>query len=125
MKKTSIYLDTSIINFLFADDAPDKRDVTREFFETQVRLSLCDVWISPAVIEEIRQTPDPAKRHLLLAVIDDYGLEVAEIERNREEMQALARAYIQAGIIPKRKVYDAMHVAIATVNGFDVLLSWN
>ncbi len=28
MKKLRIYLDTSVINFLFADDAPEKRDAT-------------------------------------------------------------------------------------------------
>ena len=37
MKKLKIYLDTSIINFLFADDAPEKRDVTREFFSEYIR----------------------------------------------------------------------------------------
>ncbi len=33
MNKLQIYLDTSIINFLFADDAPDFKRVTVEFFE--------------------------------------------------------------------------------------------
>ena len=28
MKKLRIYLDTSVISFLFADDAPEKRDIT-------------------------------------------------------------------------------------------------
>ena len=28
----SIYLDTSVINFLFADDAPEKKEVTVDFF---------------------------------------------------------------------------------------------
>ena len=32
MKKLRIYLDTSIVNFLFAEDAPDFRRVTEEFF---------------------------------------------------------------------------------------------
>ena len=32
-KKLKIYLDTSIINFLFADDAPEKKEVTIDFFE--------------------------------------------------------------------------------------------
>ncbi|MBT3294674.1 MAG: hypothetical protein HN919_18310 [Verrucomicrobia bacterium] len=33
MKKLRIYLDTSVINFLFADDAPDFKRVTVEFFD--------------------------------------------------------------------------------------------
>ena len=34
MKKLRIYLDTSVISFLFADDAPAYRGITREFFDT-------------------------------------------------------------------------------------------
>ena len=30
MKKLVVYLDTSVLNFLFADDAPEKRDITLE-----------------------------------------------------------------------------------------------
>jgi len=36
MKKLSIYLDTSVINFIYADDAPEKRDATKDFFERYV-----------------------------------------------------------------------------------------
>ena len=35
MKKLRIYLDTSIVNFLFAEDAPDFRRVTEDFFARQ------------------------------------------------------------------------------------------
>ena len=37
MKKLKIYLDTSVINFLFADDSPEKQDITIEFFESRSR----------------------------------------------------------------------------------------
>ena len=30
--KMKIYLETSVINFLFAEDAPEKMKITREFF---------------------------------------------------------------------------------------------
>ena len=33
MKKLKIYLDTSIISFLYADDAPEKQSITVEFFK--------------------------------------------------------------------------------------------
>lgn len=32
MKKSKCYLDTSTINFLFADDSPDLKAETKEFF---------------------------------------------------------------------------------------------
>jgi len=31
--KTKVYLDTSIISFYYAEDSPEKREVTRRFFE--------------------------------------------------------------------------------------------
>ena len=51
MKKLTIYLDTSIINFLFADDAPEKRDITKEFFDEYVKTGYYDVFVSPIVID--------------------------------------------------------------------------
>ena len=35
MKKLKIYLDTSVINFLFADDVPEFRKITEDFFENK------------------------------------------------------------------------------------------
>ena len=36
MIESTIYLDTSTINFLFADDAPEKKEITVDFFENFV-----------------------------------------------------------------------------------------
>lgn len=43
-KKLKIYLDTSVINFIYAEDAPDFREVTINFFENF--LDNYDVYIS-------------------------------------------------------------------------------
>lgn len=37
MKKLKIYLDTSVINFLFADDVPEFQKITEDFFENYVK----------------------------------------------------------------------------------------
>jgi len=42
-----------------------------------------------------------------------------------DEIRGLAKAYIQAGIVPVKKVNDALHVAAASAGGADVLISWN
>jgi hypothetical protein len=39
--------------------------------------------------------------------------------------EELATAYVAAGIVTKKCVDDARHVAIATTNGIGVLVSWN
>jgi hypothetical protein len=42
-----------------------------------------------------------------------------------EESRALADEYIRHGAIPEDYPEDALHIAIASVNGMDCLLSWN
>jgi hypothetical protein len=37
----------------------------------------------------------------------------------------LAQFYIDSGILPPKKRDDALHVAIATIEEMDVLVSWN
>lgn len=69
MKKLSVYLDTSVINFLYADDAPEKKEVTEIFFDRFVRLSIYDVFISAVVLAELTATRDEEKREQLIKVI--------------------------------------------------------
>jgi len=47
-----IYLETSVINFLFAEDAPEKMKVTQEFFNI---INEFEVYISDIVLLEIEQ----------------------------------------------------------------------
>ncbi|OHD57229.1 MAG: hypothetical protein A2014_03835 [Spirochaetes bacterium GWF1_49_6] len=53
MKKIKVYLDTSVINFIFADDAPDFKKATIDFFENY--FSLYEVYISDIVLLEIKK----------------------------------------------------------------------
>jgi hypothetical protein len=41
------------------------------------------------------------------------------------EVESLARAYIEAGVLPERRETDAQHVAVATCFQLDYLVSWN
>ena len=41
------------------------------------------------------------------------------------EVTALAQAYMDANILGKSSLADALHVATATVAGADLILSWN
>jgi len=125
MRKSRIYLDTSVINFLFAEDAPEKQEATVTFFEDFVRPALYDVYISPVVIDEISRTPDHEKRKALLGVVDEHGIEVLDIRERLEDIRGLAEAYVAEAIVPARQPEDALHIAIATVEEMDILLSWN
>jgi predicted nucleic acid-binding protein len=124
MNKLGIYLDTSVINFLFADDAPEKRDITIEYFENYVMNRVYEHCISDIVISEIDRTKQKELREKLLHVIDHFSLLIVPSEP-LEEIEELAEHYIKSGVIPERKIDDALHVAICTVQKIDILLSWN
>ena len=50
MKKLKIYLDTSVINFLFADDVPEFKKITDDFFENYIKKEKYLAYISDVVI---------------------------------------------------------------------------
>jgi predicted nucleic acid-binding protein len=122
MKKLKIYLDTSVINFLFADDAPEKRDATRKFFENHI--TKYEAVVSAVVLEEINRTKDISQRDKLTGKIKEYDLGEVPLEP-KEEVTNLADAYVEAGVIPEKKYEDALHVALCTIHSIDVLVSWN
>jgi len=42
-----------------------------------------------------------------------------------QEVESLTQAILSSGVIPPRAVRDAAHIAVATVNEIDYLLTWN
>ena len=120
MKQLELYLETSTWNFLFADDAPDKRDITKTFFKVLEHGSY-KIYISEVVVAEITRAPQ-VKRNLLENALRRYApLEL----KVTPEAEKLAREYVARGIIPARKYEDGLHVAIATVTQLDAVITWN
>ena len=120
MRKLKLYVDTSVWNFYFADDAPEKRDVTKEFFDL-VQQGRYEVFISEVVIKEINDAPEPKKAQLGGLIKD---CPVVELEIT-EPVDELAKSYMAKGILPAKKEDDALHVAMATVAEMDALVTWN
>ncbi len=123
MKKLRVYLDTSVINFLFADDAPEKMAATRAFFARAKRMAI-PLFISQVVVDEIARTRDDRRRTVLVTAIAERGLFMLPAEPE-DEIELLARAYMEHGAIPAGQLDDALHVALCTVHAVDVLASWN
>lgn len=124
MKKIRIYLDTSVINFLYADDVPEFKKITGDFFTYVKEGERFDVYVSDVVINEINKTVDQVKKQTLLSVIEFYKLTKLSDDRD-VEIIALAEIYLKKGVIPRRKIEDALHIAYAAVFEMDILLSWN
>lgn len=124
MKRLQIYFDTSVINFMFADDAPQLRDATIELFENFVKTGKYAVYISDLVITEIEATKDAEKQAQLLNVTENYPIGFVD-EQQSTEIVRLADLYLKKGILPAKSKADAFHIAICVVNQIDILLTWN
>ena len=120
MKKLKIYLDTSVISHLQADDVPDKLAKTLEFWVC-IEQGEYGVYISDLVVAEIEECPEP-KRSFLTQKMDMVPLEIIEIS---DEMVALAEKYVSEGVFSSKYIDDATHVAAASVIGCTAIVSWN
>ncbi|MBZ0166810.1 MAG: type II toxin-antitoxin system VapC family toxin [Candidatus Omnitrophica bacterium] len=120
MRKLKLYIETSAWNFYFSDDAPEKKEVTIEFFGL-VEKGIYDIYLAQVVLDEIDEAPEPIKAKLM-GLIQKY--QPIELESD-QEAEALAKLYMDKGAIPAKKEEDALHVAIATVHEMDVLVTWN
>jgi hypothetical protein len=115
-----IYLETSAINFIYADDAPDKRDDTIILFN-EIRAGKWDAYTSYTVINEISEAPEETSARLM-ALIKDFGIVVLP---PNDEIHSLADIYVKEGIIPHKYRDDAVHIATACFYGMDIIISWN
>jgi len=41
------------------------------------------------------------------------------------EIEELGRKYVKKGMIPRKYIFDAYHIASASVGGFEALVTWN
>lgn len=120
LRKTKLYLDTSVPSFLFADDSPEKREVTIKFWNV-LKLGLYDVVISDVLLSEISRSEIPPSQELENK-LSEIVLEIVSVN---EDVFSLAQKYVDEGIIPQTYRDDALHIALATYNEADALISWN
>ena len=120
MKKLKLYLETSVWNFVFADDAPDLRDITLQFFDLIAKGSY-EIYISDIVIFEIEKTKGK-KLGEMVRLIEKYN--PIPLQSN-QQTQDLAKAYLDAKIVPSYKKEDALHVAVGVLEELDAVISWN
>ena len=120
MRKLRLYLDTSTISHLFAEDAPDKMEDTNrlwdDFIDGKYRVS-----ISQVVIDEIEKCPEPKRSRML----EKLSLTDFEFLTETDEIRELADAYIGGGVLKKSNIADCRHIAHAVVYNCDAIVSWN
>lgn len=120
--KAKVYVETSIISYLTARRSRDlilaaNQQLTGEWW--QERRAQFDLYISQLVLEEIRSGDSAAAAQRFQAIA---GLPLLVLN---EAALTLAEVLVREGPLPTKAAADALHIAIATINGMDYLLTWN
>ena len=115
-----VYLETSAINFYYADDAPDKRDDTILLFH-EIEARKWEAYTSYTVINEINNASEETAEKFI-NLIKNYDIAVLP---PHDDIHSLADIYVSEGVIPLKYRDDAVHIATASVHGMDIIISWN
>lgn len=116
MAKSRIYIDTSVIGGYFDVEF---QDYSRLLFNRIIAKDF-DVYFSEVNETELSLAPKHIRDIKDLIPTECY----IYLELGDEALQ-LAKNYISERILGKASLNDAYHIAIASVNRLDCLVSWN
>ena len=111
-----IYTDTSVIG---GCEDEEFREHSQQLLAGFVRGDFTMV-ISDLTLRELDRAPATV-REVLARVPDGF----TEILSTTDEVEELASAYIEEGVLAESSRADAFHIAMATLAKVDVLASWN
>ena len=114
-KTISVYADTSVFGGVFDDEF---REPSRAFLDA-IRAGRFTLVTSDLVRREISVAPQAVRQ-----LFDDI-VPFADIALIAAETIQLQQAYLGASIVSERFAADALHVALATLSGASMIVSWN
>ena len=115
MKVPTLYLDTSVIGGYH--DAEWMAE-TRVLWE-QARAGQWRLVTSIVAEREVQKAPENV-RAIFASTFD-----ATNILDTSTEIEELATAYLAAAVVPPKYADDALHLAMATVHGIRLVVSWN
>ena len=111
-----VYIDSQVVGGYFDEEFEDD---TRLFFDRIFKKDFL-VHFSEVSETELSLAPDFVKDLKSKIPLDCY--KYLDLDDDARE---LAETYLNERILGKASLNDAYHIAIATVNRLDVLVSWN
>lgn len=114
--KPKVYVETTIVSYLVARPSRDvvvaaHQQITDEWWET--RRQSFDLFASQVVLREASAGDEEmAQRRIELLEVTDEAVELAE-------------RLLASGALPRKAAEDALHIAVAVVNGMDYMITWN
>lgn len=120
--KQRVYIETSVVSYLTSRPSRDvvvaaHQELTRQWWDE--RSSEFELVVSELVEQEAGQGNLDASRQRLVVI------EGIVILAAGDAAASLAEYLVSNGPIPREFGADALHIAIAAVNGIDYLLTWN
>ena len=96
-----MYLDTSVISALFDERNPERKSLTKIFFNG---IEEFESYISDITVAEIEQTPDIELKTKMKNAVAQFL-----VLSSTEDAEWLGKEYITYGAVPERYAEDAYH----------------
>ena len=117
-----VYIETTIPSYLAARPSRDLLQTARQqltytwWNNMRQNYELC---ISEIVLDEVASgDADAAQRRLPFL----HNLPLLDLT---EAVSDVAKAIMGSGLLPQEAARDAIHIAVTSVHGIDILLTWN
>jgi hypothetical protein len=114
--KARVYIDTSVIGGCFDDEFAFWSKKLFEEFYSGAKVAV----VSDLTRRELEGAPKNVRN--ALSELPEPSIENVTLS---EEAEQLASQYIQSGVVGAKDLADAQHIAIASVEKVDVVVSWN
>jgi hypothetical protein len=123
--KPRIYLETTVFSFYHEareyGEYPKYKAEVRKVFE-RIKTGEFEPYTSIFVMDEIAKEKNTEKWESMRELVAEYDITFLEVT---DEAERMAELYIQEGAISPTWETDAAHIAMATVNGLDFIVSLN
>ena len=117
-----VYIETTVVSYLTARPNRDvviagHQQITHEWWDT--RRESYELCVSQLVRKEAGAGDSQAAQERLEV------LKTMTLLATSDKALDLAKELIQAGALPAKAADDALHIAVAAMNGIPYLLTWN
>ncbi|MBM2816612.1 MAG: hypothetical protein HW421_3374 [Ignavibacteria bacterium] len=116
MHKPRIYIDTSVIGGCFDNMFAEWSNKLFDEFIAGKKIAV----VSDITTSELIDAPNNVKEKL-----DQIPFSYINILRRNDEVDFLASKYIEYKVVSEKSFNDALHIAFATIDNVDLLVSWN
>jgi predicted nucleic acid-binding protein len=114
--KQRLYIDTSVFGGFYDEEF---LEFTRPLFE-RLQKGEFKMIFSAVTQEELTFAPENVKK-----LVENIKVENTEFIETTDEAVDLATQYIFEKVVGQTSLPDCLHIALATINQADFLISWN